>query len=235
MLLGAGESCGGSACRTTTLTLFGTALMQRFAPRHPTVNLDLQSTSRIAWRRWWRAASSTSPSSPRAAPSPRGEVIRLERQVWCARPQSPARDRKLLCSHASFPTAAVARPQVLAALDAQERRWRIVHSSDLAGIQLAVASGDTSTVLPEAAVPPGWRRLGPEHGLPELPLLRLAVATTPQAAGGAPARRLPAQRVPEGGGRGGRRQRPGFSGRSAVRRLEPKIAMAAPSPTARAT
>lgn len=163
------------------LTLFGTALMQRFAPRHPMVNLDLQYDFSHRLETMVESRELDIAIITQSSAHPRGEVIRLERQVWCAAPNRRPETASCL-QLALFPDGCRARPQVLAALDAQERRWRIVYSSsDLAGIQLAVASGDILTVLPEAAVPPGWRRLGPEHGLPELPLLRLAVVTTPQA------------------------------------------------------
>ncbi len=75
-----------------------------------------------------------------------------------------------------FPDGCRARPHILSALDRVDRRWRVVYSStDIAGIRLAVASGEMLTVLPECAVPPDWRRLGPNEGMPELPDLRLAM------------------------------------------------------------
>ncbi|MGV1801495.1 LysR family transcriptional regulator [Agrobacterium vitis] len=162
------------------LTLFGTALMQRFAPQHPKVNLDLQYDfshhleGMVESRELDIAIITQSPAEPK------GELIRLERQVWCAAPDRYP-EQSSTVQLALFPDGCRSRPQVLAALDRADRRWRIVYSSsDIAGIQLAVHSGDLLTVLPETAVPANWRKLGMDDGLPELPILRLAMVLPQQ-------------------------------------------------------
>ncbi|ACM35361.1 MULTISPECIES: LysR family transcriptional regulator [Rhizobium/Agrobacterium group] len=162
------------------LTLFGTALMQRFAPQHPKVNLDLQYDfshhleGMVESRELDIAIITQSPAEPK------GELIRLERQVWCAAPNRYPEHSSTI-QLALFPDGCRSRPQVLAALDRADRRWRIVYSSsDIAGIQLAVHSGDLLTVLPETAVPANWRKLGMDDGLPELPILRLAMVLPQQ-------------------------------------------------------
>ncbi|MBF2717296.1 MULTISPECIES: LysR family transcriptional regulator [Rhizobium/Agrobacterium group] len=162
------------------LTLFGTALMQRFAPQHPKVNLDLQYDfshhleGMVESRELDIAIITQSPAEPK------GELIRLERQVWCAAPNRYP-EHSSTVQLALFPDGCRSRPQVLAALDRADRRWRIVYSSsDIAGIQLAVHSGDLLTVLPETAVPANWRKLGIDDGLPELPILRLAMVLPQQ-------------------------------------------------------
>ncbi|MCF1483363.1 MULTISPECIES: LysR family transcriptional regulator [Rhizobium/Agrobacterium group] len=162
------------------LTLFGTALMQRFAPQHPKVNLDLQYDfshhleGMVESRELDIAIITQSPAEPK------GELIRLERQVWCAAPNRYPEHSSTI-QLALFPDGCRSRPQVLAALDRADRRWRIVYSSsDIAGIQLAVHSGDLLTVLPETAVPANWRKLGIDDGLPELPILRLAMVLPQQ-------------------------------------------------------
>ncbi|BCH64853.1 LysR family transcriptional regulator [Agrobacterium vitis] len=162
------------------LTLFGTALMQRFAPQHPKVNLDLQYDfshhleGMVESRELDIAIITQSPAEPK------GELIRLERQVWCAAPNRYP-EHSSTVQLALFPDGCRSRPQVLAALDRADRRWRIVYSSsDIAGIQLAVHSGDLLTVLPETAVPANWRKLGMDDGLPELPILRLAMVLPQQ-------------------------------------------------------
>ncbi|MVA35515.1 LysR family transcriptional regulator [Agrobacterium vitis] len=162
------------------LTLFGTALMQRFAPQHPKVNLDLQYDfshhleGMVESRELDIAIITQSPAEPK------GELIRLERQVWCAAPNRYP-EHSSTVQLALFPDGCRSRPQVLAALDRADRRWRIVYSSsDIAGIQLAVHSGDLLTVLPETAVPVNWRKLGMDDGLPELPILRLAMVLPQQ-------------------------------------------------------
>lgn len=100
-----------------------------------------------------------------------------------------ARRRKPVASNLHCTPTAVGHAHILALLDEIGRNWRIVYSSsDSAGIQLAVASGDLLTVLPESAVPANWRRPGEEEGLP-LPLLRLAMILPQQP-------RLPVRQLP---------------------------------------
>lgn len=157
------------------LTLFGTALLDRFVPRHPNVSLDLRHDFSHRLEQMVESRDLDVAIVTQSVSEPKGEIIREERQVWCCGPnRSPETATNLHL--ALFPDGCRARPQILAALDQQARNWRIVYSSsDIAGIRLAVASGDVLTVLPESAVPVDWRRLGEGDGLPTLPLLRLAM------------------------------------------------------------
>ncbi|QND46227.1 LysR family transcriptional regulator (plasmid) [Rhizobium lusitanum] len=162
------------------LTLFGTALMQRFVPQYPKVSLDLQYDFSHRLEYMVENRELDIAIITQNAVEPKGEIIRLEKQVWCAAADRYP-ERENCIQLALFPEGCRARPQVLSALDRADRRWRIVYSSsDIAGIQLAVHSGDLLTVLPESAVPANWRKLGPEDGMPELPTLRLAMVLPQQ-------------------------------------------------------
>lgn len=157
------------------LTLFGSALMERFVPRHPNVSLDLQYDFSLRLEQMVETRDLDVAIITQSALDPKGEVIRVERQVWCCAPNRTPEKANCL-QLALFPDGCRARPHILAALDAVERNWRVVYSSsDVAGIHIAVASSDAITVLPESAVPNNWRRLSEEDGLPTLPLLRLAM------------------------------------------------------------
>lgn len=157
------------------LTLFGTALLERFVPRHSNVSLDLRYDFSHRLEQMVETRDLDIVIVTQSASDPKGEVIREEKQIWCCAPnRTPEKSNCLQL--ALFPDGCRARPHILAALDEHERNWRVVYSSsDIAGIRLAVASGDMLTVLPESAVPRDWRRLGTEDGLPALPLLRLAM------------------------------------------------------------
>ncbi|MDK1480376.1 LysR family transcriptional regulator [Sinorhizobium sp. 6-117] len=157
------------------LTLFGTALMERFVPRYPNVSLDLRYDFSLRLEQMVETTELDMAIVTQSASEPKGEVIREERQIWCCAPNRTPENASCL-QLALFPDGCRARPHILASLDQIERNWRIVYSSsDSAGIQLAVASGELLTVLPESAVPANWRRLGEEEGLPALPWLRLAM------------------------------------------------------------
>ncbi|WP_283193330.1 LysR family transcriptional regulator [Rhizobium sp. AN80A] len=157
------------------LTLFGRALLDRFVPRHPNVSLDLRHDFSHRLEQMVDTRDLDIAIVTQGLSEAKGEVIREERQIWCCAPsRSPETATNLHL--ALFPEGCRARPHILSALDKVARTWRVVYSSsDIAGIKLAVASGDVLTVLPESAVPEDWRRLDESDGLPALPLLRLAM------------------------------------------------------------
>jgi DNA-binding transcriptional LysR family regulator len=157
------------------LTLFGTALLDRFVPRHPNVSLDLRHDFSHRLEQMVETRDLDVAIVTQSVADRKGEVIREERQVWCCAPtRFPEKSTNLHL--ALFPEGCRARPHILSALDKEARNWRVVYSSsDIAGIRLAVASGDVLTVLPESAVPADWRRLDGKDGLPDLPMLRLAM------------------------------------------------------------
>lgn len=68
------------------------------------------------------------------------------------------------------------RSRMIEALDAKERRWRIVYSGPgVAVLQNAVLSGLCVTALTKATILPGMRVLGEDEGLPRLEGLRVGL------------------------------------------------------------
>lgn len=163
------------------LTLFGGALVEDFARRYPLVAIDLrcgfswQLEAMVEARELDMAIVTQNPLEPK------GEVLRTERQVWCAGPNRHPETAPIL-RLALFPDGCRSKPLVLRSLDKAGRPWKIGYSSSsIHGLQLAVASGDMATVLPESAVPADWRRLDASHGLPPVPPLALAIYTFQQS------------------------------------------------------
>lgn len=161
------------------LTLFGSALMERFVPHFPNVNLDLRYDFSHRLEQMIETRDLDVAIVTQSGIDDKGEIIREERQVWCCAPNRTPESSS--CLHlALFPDGCRARPHILSALDNAGLAWRVVYSSsDIAGISLAVASGNILTVLPESAVPKGWRLLDETDGLPPLPGLRLAMILQP--------------------------------------------------------
>ncbi|WP_416356621.1 LysR family transcriptional regulator [Aureimonas phyllosphaerae] len=163
------------------LALFGGALVEAFAPRFPLVGIDLRCGFSCQLESMVEARELDMAIITQNSAEPKGEVLRTERQVWCAGPSRSPETAPVL-RLALFPDGCRSKPLVLRSLDKAGRPWKIGYSSSsIQGLQLAVASGDMITVLPESAVPPDWRRLGEEDGLPPIPSLALAIYTFQQS------------------------------------------------------
>ncbi|MDN0076085.1 LysR substrate-binding domain-containing protein [Crenobacter sp. SG2303] len=68
------------------------------------------------------------------------------------------------------------RREVLAAISAQQRKYRIVyHSPNVAGQLAATESGMAVAVLMRCSLSPNLKVLDARHGLPDLPDLEVAI------------------------------------------------------------
>ena len=68
------------------------------------------------------------------------------------------------------------RSRMIDALDASERRWRIVYTGPgISGLQNAVLNGMCVTALTQATLLPGMRELGEADGFPKLEPLRIGL------------------------------------------------------------
>ncbi len=78
------------------------------------------------------------------------------------------------------PAPDIYRKRALAGLQAAKRDWRIVYTSlSSEGLQAAVRAGLGVTVLSKDMVPTGFKLLGTEHGLPQLPDTEIALYRAP--------------------------------------------------------
>jgi DNA-binding transcriptional LysR family regulator len=157
------------------LACFGTALIERFTPEFPHIYIDLRCQFSRRLEQMIDNRELDLAIITQSIAQPRGDLLRQERQFWCTAPD--AAPEQLDCLPlALFSEECPARPSIFTILQQIGQTWRVVYSSShLAGVHLAVASGKLLTVLPEPAIPATWRRLGPEHGLPHLPPLPLAL------------------------------------------------------------
>ncbi|SHO63555.1 DNA-binding transcriptional regulator, LysR family [Pseudoxanthobacter soli DSM 19599] len=153
----------------------GEALLHRFSPQNRALYIDLTCDFSRKLRLMMNNGELDVAIVTQAPEDPPDSVFRYERQVWCTGPNGHPEDEEVL-RLAMFSDDCSARPRVFATLDRAERPWRLAHtSSHVSGIHLAVASGSMLTVLPESAVPAGWRCLGEADGLPALPALPLVL------------------------------------------------------------
>ena len=106
-------------------------------------------------------------------------VLRRERFVWAAAPEYGAWLRDPL-PVALFEAGDIARRFAVQALQAADRPFRVVSSSQsLLGL-IAVAQAGLAVVgLVESCLPPGLARLGEAEGLPALPMFDLSLVAGP--------------------------------------------------------
>lgn len=153
----------------------GEALLHRFSPQNRSVYIDLTCDFSRRLRSMMASGELDVAIVTQWPEDPPEAIFRYERQVWCTGPNGRPEDEEVL-RLAMFSDDCSARPRAFATLDRAGRPWRLAHtSSHVSGIHLAVASGSMLTVLPESAVPAGWRCLGEADGLPALPLLPLVL------------------------------------------------------------
>ncbi|MFT4149161.1 MAG: LysR family transcriptional regulator [Paracoccaceae bacterium] len=153
------------------LGVIGNLLLHKFAPQHRAIYIDL--TCDFSTRLHTMVDHGQIDIALAVCQmdvQPKGEVLFRHRQVWCTGPSGDPEAEDAL-RLALFSDECSARPRITAALERHGRPWRMVHSSShLAGLLMAVASGRMLTVLPECAVPQGWRVVDPvAANLPVLP------------------------------------------------------------------
>jgi DNA-binding transcriptional LysR family regulator len=102
-------------------------------------------------------------------------------RAWVEQPVWAAADGLVLPQDRPVPLGAHLegcdyRSRMIAALDAAERRWRIVYTGPgISGLQKAVLNGFCITALTRATMLPGMRELGEADGLPNLEPLRVGL------------------------------------------------------------
>ncbi|SCK05495.1 LysR family transcriptional regulator [Vogesella sp. LIG4] len=105
----------------------------------------------------------------------RGELLFREALLWVGAEEHEAWRREPL-PIAVHELGSRARSEVLAAIDAQQRAYRIVYYSPNVAGQLAAAySGMAVAVLTRCSLPPDLKVLDARHGLPPLPELEVAL------------------------------------------------------------
>lgn len=155
-------------------------LLRGFARQHPLARVDVvcASTPRLRERLAKRALDVALVSTLWGeAPQPGAQpALRREPLVWVASPGMDPRTWDPL-------PLALSDPDVLdhraarESLEAQGRRYRVAYASgSLTGLTAVVRSGSAVAVLTQCAVPPDLQVLAPAAGLPELPMLGIALA-----------------------------------------------------------
>lgn len=157
-------------------------VLSRFAQDHPLAEIELTCEpsplllQRLSAGRLDLALVTREPQQPFA-------MLRRERFSWAAAP-GPAVWLRDPLPVALFEAGDIARRYAVEALQAAERRYRVVCSSkSLLGL-IAVAQAGLAVVgLVESCIPPGLARVGEAEGLPALPLFDLSLVPAPGTPG----------------------------------------------------
>jgi DNA-binding transcriptional LysR family regulator len=159
-----------------------TPVLQRFAPRHGGVEIELdcaQSTAlipRVADGELDLALVSRDHAR-------RGTLLFHEPMVWVGSAQFEVWKRRPL-PIAVYEAASLGRRSAIQSLAVQGRPYKVVYnSSSLAGQIAAVDSGLAVAALTRCSAPAHLRVLGPEHGLGPLEPMQVAVYRSPASRG----------------------------------------------------
>jgi DNA-binding transcriptional LysR family regulator len=103
------------------------------------------------------------------------EIIRHERLVWVTSARHAVHEQDPLPLALGRPTCNW-RQAATERLEAQDRAFRVLYASwNSSAVGAAVLAGLAVGVLPESAIRPGMRVLGPSDGFPALPSVKIAL------------------------------------------------------------
>ncbi|HEX9464436.1 MAG TPA: LysR substrate-binding domain-containing protein [Alphaproteobacteria bacterium] len=105
-----------------------------------------------------------------------------ERLRWITSRRQPVDLHRDPLPLAVFEQGCIYRGNAIHALEARKRAWHIAYTSpNLLGIQAAVSAGLGIGILPEVAILPAHRVLGPEDGFPPITNTEVALVAAPEA------------------------------------------------------
>src|SRR5690606_17442441 len=108
-------------------------------------------------------------------------ICRPEKLAWIDSARHPCLDQDPIAL-VTFPQRGLYRDEMIQAMEATGRRWRISFtSSSLAGIQEAVANGMGISLLPRRAVSKAHRILTRRNGLPDVDAYEMGIFYRPSA------------------------------------------------------
>lgn len=153
-------------------------VLGRFALAYPRIQLEVIGALSGALQDMVEASELDVALITRQPNRPAGKILRRERLVWVGSRQNPVREGESAVPLALFPEGCVFRAHAIAALDGRAIPWRLAYTSQsFAGGRLAVSGGLAITVMARGMVPPEWRVLGVEEGLPRLPEFEICMHT----------------------------------------------------------
>ena len=159
-----------------------TKLLAAFSRSHPTLRLDVRADQSANLRRDLERGELDLALFKRAAGEKGGVAVWPERVHWVTSKSHPRDTRTGSVPLIGFPTGCLYRTGAIHALESAGRTWHMAYtSSNLAGIQAAVAAGMGLSILAEIAIQADHRVLTEKDGFAPIDRTEVALVASPEA------------------------------------------------------
>ena len=159
-----------------------TKLLAAFSRSHPTLRLDVRADQSAHLRRDLERGELDLALFKRAAGEKGGIAVWPERVHWVTSKNHPRDTRTGSVPLIGFPTGCLYRAGAIHALESAGRTWHMAYtSSNLAGIQAAVAAGMGLSILAEIAIQADHRVLTAKDGFAPIDRTEMALVASPEA------------------------------------------------------
>jgi DNA-binding transcriptional LysR family regulator len=170
-------------------------LLATFSRSHPTLRLDVRADQSASLKRDLERGDLDLALFKRAAGEKGGIAVWPERVHWVTSKSRPIDTTTPSVPLIGFPAGCLYRARAIHALESAGHAWHMAYtSSNLAGIQAAVAAGMGLSILSEMAVQADHRVLTAKDGFAPIDKTELALVASPDAS---PATRRLADRLAE--------------------------------------
>src|SRR6202011_5155578 len=159
-----------------------TKLLAAFSRSHPTLRLDVRADQSANLKRDLERGELDLALFKRAAGEKGGIAVWPERVHWVTSKSHPRDTRTGSVPLIGFPVGCLYRAGAIHALESAGRAWHMAYtSSNLAGIQAAVAAGMGLSILSEMAIQADHRVLTAKDGFAPIERTEVALVAAPDA------------------------------------------------------
>ncbi len=157
-------------------------LLAAFSRSHPTLRLDVRSDQSTYLKRDLERGDLDLALFKRAAGEKGGIAVWPERVHWVTSKTHPRHTSKGTVPLIGFPAGCLYRAGAIHALESAGRTWHMAYtSSNLSGIQAAVAAGMGLSILSEMAIQSDHRVLTAKDGFKPIDRTEVALVASPDA------------------------------------------------------
>jgi DNA-binding transcriptional LysR family regulator len=157
-------------------------LLATFSRSHPTLRLDVRADQSTSLKRDLERGDLDLALFKRGAGEKGGIAVWPERVHWVTSKSRPIDTGMPSVPLIGFPAGCLYRTRAIHALESAGHAWHMAYtSSNLAGIQAAVAAGMGLSILSEMAVQPDHRVLTAKDGFAPIDKTELALVASPDA------------------------------------------------------